>query len=256
MTQTIRSMRYWMKVLFAGVLIGSLPACGDGNVFDSLSDHDTTAAKLEAARIAVDSGDFTVAIAALVTLCGADSSAPTCDADTAALLASAYAGRAGLNVFDLIAAVTNTTSGVTGSFSSFSTLLPNPTANNKSDLHNAVTILSSLSTPTANQSLELAVVAMADIVVTIGVDLSGGFDTSTGVPNTVPTLTDVQNAESASGTVTQVTNDLDLVVQGITGSGLADEDITDDINQVEDSIDTNQDGTVSASELQTFLAGL
>lgn len=256
MTHTTRSICDRMKVLFTGVLIGLLPACGDGNVFDGLADQDTTAAKLEAAKIAVDSGDFTAAIATLEQFCGTDTSVPTCDAETAAILASAYAGRAGLNVFDLITTVTTTGSGSTGSFSSFSTLLPAPTAENKSDLHDAVAILASLSSPTANQSLALAVMAMADIVVTIGVDLTGGFDATTGVPTTVPTLTDVQNAETSDGTVTQVTNDLDLVVQGVTGSGLVNEDITNDINQVEDSIDTNQDGTVSASELQAFLAGL
>lgn len=246
----------WITAMVAGVLATMLSACGEQNLFDGLSDQDTTAAKLEAAQIAVDSGDFTAAIASLETLCGTDSSAPTCDADTAALLGSAYAGRAGLNVFDLIAAVTNTASGTTGSFSSFSTLLSAPTVNNKNDLHDAVALLASLSNPTPNQSLELALAAMADLVVTVGVDLTNGFDPTTGAPNTVPNLVDVQNAETASGTVTQVSNDINLVVQGVAGSGLVNEDIINDINQVEDAIDTNQDGTVSAAELQAFLASL
>ncbi|HET8759999.1 MAG TPA: hypothetical protein VFN94_02975 [Nitrospiria bacterium] len=256
MTAMTHFTNRWITALVSGALMGVLSACGEQNLFDSLSDHDTAAAKIEAAQIAVDNGDFTAAIATLETLCGTDSSAPTCDADTAALLGSAYAGRAGLNVFDLIATVTNTAPGTTSSFSSFSTLLPDPTVNNKNDLHDAVALLSSLANPTPNQSPELAVVAMADIVVTVGVDLTNGFDPTTGVPNTVPTLTDVQNAETASGTVTQVSNDIDLVVQGVTGSGLANEDITNDINQVEDAIDTDQDGTVSAAELQAFLASL
>jgi hypothetical protein len=257
MTPTTRSTTRWRTVLVAGVLTAILSACGDQNLFDGLSDHDTVAATLEAAQIAIDSGDFSAAITALETLCGTDSAAPTCDADTAALLASAYAGRAGLNVFDLIVTATNTVSGTTGSFSSFSTLLPAPTANNENDLHDAVALLSSLlPSPTPNQSLELAVIAMADIVVTVGADLTGGFDPITGLPNTRPTLPEVQNAETASGTVTQISNDLDLVVEGVMGSGLANEDIVNDINQVENAIDTNQDGTVSAGELQAFLASL
>ena len=61
----------------------------------------------------------------------------------------------------------------------------------------------------------------------------------------------------ANGTVTQVTNDLDLVVQGVNGSGLvtANEDIITDIQEIERMIDPNNDG-VSPDELQAFLAGL
>jgi hypothetical protein len=37
---------------------------------------------------------------------------------------------------------------------------------------------------------------------------------------------------------------------------LAGEDLTNDITQIEDALDANQNGTVSASELQSYLAAL
>jgi hypothetical protein len=258
MTKRNRTSSRALSVFWAGLLAAMLGACGDQNLFDSMADDNTTTAEVESAKIAIDNGDFDAAIATLQGLCGTNSFAPTCDGETASLLASAFAGRAGLNVFDLIENSVDAVSGSTlSSLSTFSMLLPFPSAGDKSDLHNAVTVLVSLSSPTANQNLQMAIYAMADAVVTVGVDLTDGFNSTTGLPNIVPPdVVAVQVVDAANGTLLQVANDLDLAIQGLDASGLGTENLKSDIVALEDAIDTNQDGAVSAAEMQSFLQNL
>ena len=250
-----RAIPGW-SLLLAGFVGATLIAgCGNSNLFEGFANDGTTEATVEGARIDIDNGNYTAAIAALLALCGTNLSAPTCDRETASLLASAYSGRAGLDVLDLIQEATNTASGETrGSFATFSALLPALTESNKQDMHNAVTLLSGLTSRTANENLQMAVVAAADLIITVGVDLTNGFNTTTGAPNTSPSLAAVQQAEASNGTVTQVTTDLSLMVQGVTGSGLAGEDLTNDITQIENDLDADQNGTVSDAELRAYLA--
>jgi hypothetical protein len=220
----------WSRALFLIIMIlvlGGATGCGE-NIFENLADNGGIANKIESARIALDSRDYAAAIAILQEICGTNLSSPSCDAETRALLASAYSGHAGLDAINLI---NKASTGSITSFASFSTLLPSPTASNKSDINNAVTLLSGISSRTADQNLQLAVVAAADIVVTVGVDLTNGFNNS-GQPNQTPNLAAVNNAETNSGTVTRVSNDLSLMVQGVNGSGLVNKDIINDINNL------------------------
>jgi hypothetical protein len=243
------SNRAWIKALFLIlVVVGSATGCGD-NVFEGLTDGGGTAGKIESARIALDSRDYTSAITILEGLCGTDISNPTCDAETRTLLASAYSGRAGLDVINLIS---KASAGSFTSFGTFSTLLPNPTDNSKSDIGNAVTLLSGIATRTAAQSLQMAVVATADIVITLGVDVTNGFNTSTGDPSMVPSSA----SQIPQTTADQVTSDVFLIGQGISESGLVNKDLTNDINTIKSQLDSNSNGTVTTSELQSFLASL
>jgi hypothetical protein len=249
-------------VFWAGLLAVMVGACGDQNLFDSMSEDDTTTAAVESAKIAIDNGDFDAAIATLQSLCGTNSFAPTCDGETASLLASAFAGRAGVNVFDLIENSAGALSGSTlSSLSTFSTLFSFPSTRDKSDLHLAVAYLDGLPNPTANQNLQMAIYAMADAVVTVGVDLTAGFSSISGLPNVRPLETTIQNAENTNGTLTDVANALDLALEGLSDPelGLENEALKNDIEALEASIDTDVDGSqgyVSAAEMQSFLATL
>jgi hypothetical protein len=245
--------RAYLVFAFTACLLFS---CGDANLFEGLGNDETQQAKIESAKIDLDKGNYSVAIATLQELCGTNFSQPTCDAETASLLASAYSGRAGLDAIDLINKATNTSGGTTNSFSTFSAILPTLTESSKNDMHIAVTLLSGLSSRTANQSLQMAIVATADLITTVGVDLTNGYNTNTGAPNSVPTLSAVQSAETNLGTVTQVSNDLSLVVQGVAGSALSNQDLTNDITEIENNLDADQNGIVTASELQSYLASL
>jgi hypothetical protein len=240
------------RVLGLGILCWTLSGCGE-NIFENLADDGSLASKIESAQIALDSRDYDTAISILQGICGTDPANPTCDDENRANLASAYSGQAGLDVINLIS---NASTGTITSFGSFSTLVPAPTSANKTSMSKAVTLLSGITSRTAAQNLQMAVMAAADIVVTVGVDLTNGFDASTGKPNQVPTLAEVNTAETNSGTVTRVSDDLDLVIQGVNGSGLTNEDLTNDINSIKTGLDTNSSGTVTSGELQTYLAAL
>jgi hypothetical protein len=257
MTKRKRFSCHAGRVFWAGLLAAILGGCGDQNLFDSAADDTSTTGEVEAAKIAIDNGDFDDALAILEGLCGTDTSSPSCDGETASLLSSAFAGRAGLNVFDLIENSVDAVSGSTlNSLSTFSTLLPVPSTRDKSDLHDAVEILASLSTRTANQNLQMAIYAMADAVVTVGVDLTGGFNSTTGFPNIIPLVATIQNAEATNQTLTQVATDLDFAIQGLDASGLGNEDLRNDIEALEAAIDADGNGAVSAAEMNSFLAGL
>jgi hypothetical protein len=258
MTRCSRPIRHGWRAFSIGLFALTVGACGDQNLFESLADDDATAAQIEAAKIAIDDGNFNEAIAILQGLCGTSTTAPTCDAETASLLASAFAGRAGVNVFDLIENSVDVGSGTTlSSLSTFSLLLSAPTPADKSDMHNAVEILAGLANPTANQNLQMAIYAMADAVVTVGVDLTNGFNPSTGFPNTVPPNgAAVEAVNATEGTLLQVADDLDLALDGLAGAGLENEDLRDDIELLEAEIDADDDGDVSGDEMQQFLANL
>jgi hypothetical protein len=257
MTTTSRSSGRALRVFWVGLLAVMLGACGDQNLFDSAADDTSTTAEVESARIAIDNGDFDAAIATLQGMCGTSTATPTCDGETASLLASAFAGRAGLNVFTLIENSVDSVSGSTlSSLSTFSTLLPLPSTRDKTDLHDAVDILASLSARTANQNLQMAIYAMADAVVTVGVDLTGGFNSTTGFPNVIPLVATIQNAQNTNQTLTQVATDLDLAIEGLDASGLGNEDLKSDIEALEAAIDADGNGDVTPTEMNSFLATL
>jgi hypothetical protein len=73
----------------------TLSGCGDSNVFSSLADDDTPAARLDQGLAAINAGDYETAIA---TLEGLDQDDPA----VRRYLASAYAGRAGFDAIELI----------------------------------------------------------------------------------------------------------------------------------------------------------
>ncbi|MGH7273684.1 MAG: hypothetical protein ACREIQ_04420, partial [Nitrospiria bacterium] len=152
---------HWEKAVILMLLaVGGIMGCGE-NVFENLAVNDGLASKIESAQIALNSRDYASAIATLQEICGTDPSNPTCDNTTRAMLASAYSGSAGLDAINLIKIAS--TGNIT-SFGSFSTLLPAPTSANKTAMNNAITLLSGISSKTANQNFLLAVIAAADIV--------------------------------------------------------------------------------------------
>jgi hypothetical protein len=233
-------------LFFMTLVVSGVAGCGD-NIFENLADDGGIADKIESAQIALDSRDYTSAIVILEGLCGTDLSNPSCDAETRALLASAYSGHAGLDVINLI---NKASTGSITSFASFSTLLPSPTSSNKTDLNNAVALLSGISSRTADQNLQMAATAVADIIVTIGADLNVTFDPQTGLPSRSPATSEITSA-----TLSQVSNDVTRIADGIAGSGLTNADLTIDINQIKSDL-AGTDSSVTATELHNFLCTL
>lgn len=237
--------RYVLPIFFLLFLL--FYGCGDLNIFEGLADDNTQKARLEEAQIALDSGDFTKAVDILLDLCGLSaanpaSGIPTCDNDTRALLASAYMGRAGLDLIKIIDTAVNAT-GQQGTFTEFSTLFLDPNLS-QTDMHNAALLLSGIQGRTQQQNLQMAVAATADTVLIIR-DIAG-IDPTTGVPTKLPSATQISTAATA------ITTNIPLITGGITGSGIASADLTADINTIQTNI-SGADQTVQPAELQTYI---
>ncbi len=252
--------RYLLCTLFLSALLLGLVfmGCGDSNIFEGLADDNTNEAKLEEAQIALDKGDYTKAADILQDLCGLSAenptSDPTCDNETISLLASAYMGKAGLDLINIIKTAEDTSNqGQTGTqdtFSEFSSILQTL---NEEDMRNAVVLLDELgSARTEEQNLQMAVAAAADTVLII-MDIPGlELDPETGIPTTMPDDTDIA---AAANEITS-NNNISLILDGVAGSGLADEDLTNDINTIQTEIAGLGDTTVESSELQSYLCSL
>jgi hypothetical protein len=218
---------------------------------------------MEAAKIALDKGDYTEAVSLLEELCGTDIPL-TCDEVTQADLASAYiASATNLDVLRLIDAAEN--AATTESFTTLSTLLPIDEINAcvttpssctmQTDMDKAIAILDNLlpdtvpAEPTSVQKnlyLQLATAAAVDIVLTVGL-VSDGLDPDTGLPNATPT--DVADTD-----LTDVSDNLGNIVLGLEGAGILDAGISQDIGKIQSDI--SSDNTVTETELTDYIDSL
>lgn len=223
----------WIGFLLAtGLFLGGADGSGCG-------DDSTKEAKLEKAKIALDKGNFSEAVETLQELCGTDVSAPTCDQEIISLYASAYAGRAGLDIFDLIkeAADQQATDGAT-SYTLFSKHFSSPTSVDVTDMDAAVSLLTSIASRTPDQGLQLAVVATSDLVVFLG-SLSGGYNTATGRPNAVPSVSAI-----TAGSVSRVLGDVNDMDTGLDEAAIGNENISGHIRQIQTALSAGNAATV------------
>ncbi|MBI3804451.1 MAG: hypothetical protein HY282_11890 [Nitrospirae bacterium] len=244
----------WKKMIWIGILLAAPlflggangEGCGGKSVLENLGDDSTKEAKVEKARIALDDRDFATAIETLQELCGTSLTAPTCDPEIVSLYASAYAGRAGLDVFDLIKEGANqpAASGAT-SYTLFSKHFSSPTAANVSDIGAAVSLLTSIPSRTPDQGLQLAIASTSDLVIFLG-SLTGGYNTTTGKPNALPAVSSV-NAAALSRVLADV-GDMDT---GLTEANIGNDNISGHIQQIQQSLSGG-----SATTVVTFLGGI
>lgn len=260
---------YRLKNLYIPIIVASFlfTGCG-GNLFEGMADDDTEEAKMEAAKIALDKGDYTEAVSLLEELCGTDTSNLTCDDSAKTDLASAYVATAtGLDVLELIAQAEEAAADPASSFTTVSTLLPIDDINNcvsdpasctmQEDLEKAIEILDSLLPDTVptdptpeqkNQYLQLAIASAVNVVVTIGI-VSDGLNPDTGLPVTPPSSIDPAD-------VISVSEDISNIVLGLEGANIISTSLSEDISTIETSVDTNGDDTVSEAELISYINSL
>jgi len=225
--------------LFLGGADGS--GCGGKNVFESMSDDNTTEAKIEKARIAIDKKEYADAIQTLEGLCGTVLTAPTCNPEITSLYASAYAGRAGLDVFQLISEGAKRPAGPDSSFTLFSSHYA--ASIDIADMDSALTLLKSIpltSPRTPDQGLQLALTATSHLVITLG-GLTGGYDPVTGKPNTIPGPANIPQAAAA---IPAVQTDVGLMGTGLTESGIGGEQLGSHITQIQNSLNTTDPNAV------------
>lgn len=197
-----------------------------------MADDGSDEAQLEKARIALDEGEFDDAVEILADLCGTDYSAPSCDPEVVGLYASAFSGRAGLDVFDLIQEAADRPVAPGSSYTLFSTHFSDPDSVDVGDMNKAVLLLLSLSTRTPGQGLQLAVATVVDLVVLLGNE-TGGYGAD-GSPNQVPTAAELDLSVIEGITlVSRVSRDVTNMGIGLNEAGIGDENISGHIGEIQ-----------------------
>lgn len=248
----------WIGFLLStGLFLGGADGagCGGKSVFESMADDGSDEAQLEKARIALDEGEFDDAVDILEELCGADLTAPTCDPEVVSLYASAYAGRAGLAVFDLVKEAVDQEVSDNGSYALFSTHFSSPHTNPEQvrDMNNAVVLLSNLPARTPSQGLQLAVATVVDLVVLLGTKTEG-YDAN-GRPNEIPSTDELDDLTPIQGLtlLSRVLRDVNNMDLGLDEAVVeqTENDITDHIRQIQQRL-----AVVNSTTVQGFLSSM
>lgn len=227
-----------LLVLFGAALSGC-------NAFESMADKNSREARLEAARIAMDQGDYATAVGLLDAL---HASYPA-DADISRTRAAALAGRSGLDLMGLV--VQAAAAADNASLSTIDQLiktLPNPVDNaHIADARAAVDAWTELaSTPNDYYSLALAQATLG--LLTLDKDLvnpgTGVIDPARIIPGSLPDEDAVTLYASISGALGNL---------GPGKAGLApDSDILKSVAEIKSGIDALS-GTL-AERVRAYLA--
>ncbi|TAJ97902.1 MAG: hypothetical protein EPO39_18870 [Candidatus Manganitrophaceae bacterium] len=211
-----------------------------------IADDSTQEAKIEKARIALDKGNYSEAVETLKDLCGTNVSAPTCDPEIVSLYASAYAGKAGLDVFDLIKEAADRPVATGSSYALFSAHFSSPDSVDASDMNNAVLLLTSLTARTPDQGLQLAVATVVDLVVVLG-SKTGGYGAD-GRPVQVPTTTELDDLTPIQGItlISRVLRDVNNMGIGLDEAAIGNENISGHIRQIQQQLSTVNSTTVQS----------
>jgi hypothetical protein len=243
----------WIGFLLStGLFLGGADGegCGGKSVFESMADDGTDEAKLEKAKIALDEGEFADAVELLADLCGTDVTAPTCDPEAVSLYASAFAGRAGLDVFDLIQEASDRPVAPGSSYTLFSSHFSSPDSVDVSDMNSAVLLLTSLPIRTPDQGLQLAVATVVDLVVVLG-SQTGGYGTD-GRPVNVPTAAELDVSVIEGVTlISRVLRDVNNMDTGLDEAGIGNENISGHIREIQTQLSGANSTTV-----QNFLGSI
>jgi hypothetical protein len=235
------------SVLAVILVLGFLGGACD-NAFDSFGDKGSRDAKLEEARIALDEGDFTTAVALLEPL----SDQYPGDTEISRSLASAYAGRGGLNFFDLAARAQeaqNNGSAQGNTIGELVSAFPHPvTGDNISDLSTAIALMENISSssgdPNDFYSLGLFYSAKAILMVLKDTDSSGD-----GIPDTFTSLAlSDADAETVYGSLDSALTNFGAGKAGLDVSS----EILESLGDLKSEIDARA-GTTTGEKLRNYL---
>lgn len=244
----MRNGKRWIPALVL-VLVSLGTACD--NAFEGFADKESREARLEEARIAQDRGDFAAAVPLLAAL---HAESPG-DAEISRLYASALAGRAGLNFFDLVtraqdaqeAAGADTIAQLVAAF-------PHPvTDNNLSDISGAIGLMASVSSSSGDAndfySLGLYQAARTVLVVLKDTDLAP----ADGIPDTfdASALGDA-DAQLAFDSLTDALANLGPGKAGLAG----DSDVLMSLDDLKGEIDPSGTGTDVGNKLRAYLVSV
>lgn len=164
------SRKFWSYTVLL-VVVGLNLACS--NLFLEMSDKTTDKAKFYAAKLKLDQSDWTGAIADILSMT-ADYQARR---EVKVVLASAYAGRCGLDFLDLAEKLQN--AGATSFMSVLFNAFRLKTATNLADCRSAETVLKTIGATaarTSEENLLMAFVSLAKIGVILAIRADGDVD--------------------------------------------------------------------------------
>jgi hypothetical protein len=238
--------------IFAMTLALGLLGGGCDNAFESFGDKNSTDAKLEEARTAMDQGNFATAVPLLETLHLQNPG----DAEISRSLATAYSGRAGLNFFDLVARSQeaqgngaiqdNTIAHLVNAF-------PHPvTDNNILDISRAIGMLDNVSassgSPDDFYSLGLFYSAKAVLLILKDTDKVG----NDGIPDTfTSTAMDNTDALTVYGSLDNALSNFGPGKAGLDGSS----EVLKSLGDLKNEINASTGATI-ADKLRNYLASV
>lgn len=223
-----------MRLKTALTLVLCLPLLSCSNLFSDLSDRDSNKAKLYDAKRALDRSEWSVAIEKLSSL----SSTYLLRRDVRALLASAYAGRCGMDFLNLVDAISNSTDSDGTLFKTLLATMDDATDASILDCGLAETTLNSIGTAderTVDENLLMAFVQFGKIgaILNFLADTDGNNQfSSTGDSAFDPCQnTSLPEADTASSkaSANQLVASLAILIEALeaTSSTIAEEDLGD-----------------------------
>jgi len=275
------SFRSGCLVAFALFMICISVGCG-GSVFEGVSDDGSDDAKLEAARMAMDDGEYNKAAEILKEMLDWDpddpQDVPEDDARTLAYLGHAYAGMAGLDTLDLLKIIDELDErGDSGSIDMAGLVLGDEegdvtAAEAAAKLDNLNTAIRSLfqieeqlGSLTDDEAVQRGVMAVARTTMVLGQvvlsDLGGdsvrlteeGIDALySDTPDLEGDVTDTQLGYLSEDIVAM--QEAVLALEEIGSDN--DNDLSEDLDEFQMDLNPNGDDTVTVTELETYLGSL
>lgn len=258
-------------LLFLGFAIFAITSCED-NSLEWLADDSSYEARLEEARMALDDTEYDRAIS-LLTKLKADYPG---DPLVLQYLSNAYAGKAGLDTFNLLMTIDQLIeANETGNIDMVGLVLGDDgivTSANIVDLlanlEAAIDELEEIPNPTHDQTVQLGLLSMNHAAMTIAdivYDNTGEQVTLTeeGLGETYGGEAPDLSEEATSERLDSLSEDMDRIgdavdsIASITGADTTEEnDLSESFDEFQGDLDTNADGAISEQELENYLGSL
>ena len=250
-------------LVFAAFLV----SC-DNSVLEGMADDSSFEAKLEAARIALDKGEYARAVELLEALYSENPG----NAVIQQYLSSAYAGLAGLDTFNLLTTIEalddNNNSGSIDMMGlilgdSTGTLTSAQLQEKLANIVSAMDALEGISDRNDDQNIQLGLLAVAHVSLTMGnIVLEDQGDASVtlteealGAQYTDSQPADFSDVSTETQNTSGLTEDLAYIADAVsTLDAISDaqNDLSEDFSQFRNDIDSNSDGSVSESDLENY----
>jgi hypothetical protein len=262
---------FW-GLLFLFFVIFTLTGCDD-SVFESIADDDSYEARIEEAKIAIDDANYAGARDLLLAL---NADFPN-TAEVLRLLANAYAGLAGLDTFNLLETIDllddqNNEGGidmiglVLGSADGV--LTATEITNKLANFANAINALTSISSPTDDERVQLGIMSLNHAALTIAdiiIEDTGNTEitlTDEGLDTVYPIGTTPEfSTEATSERLTSISqNRVNIgqsvdAVSRVTGADV-NNDISESLEEFQNDVDPDGNESVTQSELESYIANL